>query len=98
MSMKKIAKSIKVFKNIIIKNKKGDIIKFLNIKDKYFKGFGEIYFSEIKKNQTKGWNCHKKNTCTIVAPLGTVSFKIYNPKSKKIFKVSIIISASMFYQ
>ena len=37
-------KSIKIFKNKIIKNKKGDIIKFLDKNNKYYKSFGEIYF------------------------------------------------------
>ena len=52
---------LKVIKKKIIKVKKGDIIKFVNKKDKFFKRFGEIYFSEITKNQTKGWNLHKRN-------------------------------------
>lgn len=87
--MKKIAKSIKIKNYKIIKNKKGNIIKFLNNKNNLFLGFGEIYFSEIKKNQTKGWNYHKKNTCTIIAPIGEVLFKIFNPSKKKLFQILI---------
>ncbi len=87
--MKKIAKSVKIFSNKIIKNKKGNIIKFLSRKDKFYKGFGDIYFSEIKRNKIKGWNLHKKNTCTIVVPEGTVNFKIFDPKKKKLIKISI---------
>ena len=60
--MSMTVKSIKIINNKIIKNKKGDVIKFLNKKNNLFRGFGEIYFSEIKKNHTKGWNFHKKNT------------------------------------
>ena len=44
-----IVKSIKIQKNKIIFNKKGNIIKFLNKNSKQYKSFGEIYFSEIKK-------------------------------------------------
>ena len=44
-----IVKSIKIQKNKIIFNNKGNIIKFLNKKSKQYKGFGEIYFSQIKK-------------------------------------------------
>ena len=87
--MRKIAKSIKIKSYRIIKNKKGNIIKFLDKKNNLFLGFGEIYFSEIKKNQTKGWNYHKKNTCTIVVPLGQVLFKIFNSRKKKFFQISI---------
>ena len=63
--MKKIAKLINFEKNKIIKNPKGNIIKYLSKKDKIYKGFGEVYFSEIKKNKIKGWNLHKKYTCII---------------------------------
>ena len=59
MSLKKIKK----IKLDIIKNKKGDILKYLNRKDKFFNKFGEIYFTEIKKNEIKGWNYHKKCFC-----------------------------------
>tara|TARA_X000000368_G_C22979098_1_gene689043 strand:- start:479 stop:898 length:420 start_codon:yes stop_codon:yes gene_type:complete len=87
--MKKIVKSVKVLKNKIIKTKKGDIIKFLNKKHVFYEGFGEIYFSEIKKNQTKGWNFHKKNTCNISVPLGSVEFSVFNPQKRKLIKIKI---------
>ena len=87
--MKKIAKLIKLKDYKIIKNKKGNIIKFLNKKNKLFQGFGEIYFSELKSKQTKGWNYHKKNTCTIIVPIGEVYFQIFNPRTKKLLKISI---------
>ena len=58
-------KSIKIINNKIIKNPKGDIIKFLNRKSKLFSRFGEVYFSEIKKNKTKGWNIHFKSKCIV---------------------------------
>lgn len=87
--MSDTVKSFKIFKNTIIKNNKGDIIKFLNKKDKFFKSFAEIYFSEIKKNKIKGWNFHKKITCTICVPYGEVIFSIYNDKVKKLTKIVI---------
>ena len=80
------AKLVKLVKNKIIKNKKGSIIKFIKKGDKIFKSFGEVYFSEIKKNRIKGWNYHKKYTCIITVPSGKVEFKIVNPKQKLIKK------------
>ena len=65
---------LKVYKQKIIKNKKGDIFKFLSKKDIFYKKFGEIYFSEIIRNKTKGWNFHKKNTCLLAVPYGKVIF------------------------
>jgi dTDP-4-dehydrorhamnose 3,5-epimerase len=87
--MKKIVRSIKIIKKEIIKNKKGNILKFISQKDLFFKGFGEIYFSQIKKNKVKGWNLHKKHTCLICVPYGKVSFSIYDSRIKKIIKVII---------
>jgi len=45
---------IKKIKLKIIKNKKGDILKYLNKYILHPKKFGEIYFNQIKKNQKKG--------------------------------------------
>ena len=67
-------KNIKVINASVINDNKGDILKFVNKNDKFFKGFGEIYFSEIKKNKIKGWNYHKKNYCLFSVPFGKVIF------------------------
>lgn len=78
-------KNIKVINASVIKNNKGDILKFVNKNDKFFKGFGEIYFSEIKKNKIKGWNYHKKNYCLFSVPYGKVIFFFKkNNKKKKV--------------
>ena len=87
--------ALKSFKNKIVKNRKGDIIKYLSRKDIYFKKFGEIYFTEIIKNKTKGWNYHKKNTCLISVPYGKVKFCFIDGRKKsKSFnkKVDILLS------
>ena len=46
---------IKVIKGKIIKNKNGDIKKFITKKSSDYNGFGECYFSEIKNGKFKGW-------------------------------------------
>ena len=72
---------IKIKKNKIILNRKGNIIKFIDKKTNGFRGFGEIYFSEIKKNKIKGWNLHKKFTCILTVPIGNVEFIILSNKN-----------------
>ena len=52
-------KSVKISRCNLIKNKKGNIIKFISKDNKLLSKFGEIYFSEIKKGKVKGWNYHK---------------------------------------
>lgn len=80
-------KSVKIIKSLIIKNNKGDILKYLNKKSKYFNTFGEIYFSEIKKNCVKGWNMHKFNTCIITVPIGKIVFKYLDYSKNKIVEI-----------
>ena len=73
----------------VIKNFKGDIKKYLNLKIiKKFK-ISEVYFSEIKKNQIKGWNLHKKATCFLSVASGSVKFQIKDEKFKLIKNVII---------
>ena len=57
-------KLIKTFNQKVIKNKKGNLIKYVSKKDKYFKKFGN-YFNEIKFKKKKGWTKHKLNNCII---------------------------------
>tara|TARA_B100000579_G_scaffold225826_1_gene184943 strand:+ start:39 stop:431 length:393 start_codon:yes stop_codon:yes gene_type:complete len=65
---------IKIYKLDKLKNLKGDVLKYLNKNNKYFKKFGEVYFTEIKEKQIKGWNFHKKCQCLITVPVGKVKF------------------------
>ena len=90
---------VKIFYQKVIKNSKGDILKFLSKKDNFFKGFGEIYFSEVKKRKTKGWNLHKKNTSIVTVPFGTVIFHLIDGRKKsKTFnkELKILISKKKF--
>ena len=78
---------IKTIKLKISTNPKGDVLKYLTRKNKYFKKFGEVYFTEIKKNKFKGWNFHKKCWCLLAVPYGKVKFtfaKNINNKKKTI--------------
>lgn len=76
-----INKLIKRNKLNIFKNPKGDILKVINSKDRYFKGFGETYFTKINKNKVKGWKYHKKMISNLVVPVGRVKFVFYFPKN-----------------
>ena len=79
----------------IIRNKKGNIKKFLTKKSKEYKGFGECYFSEIKKNDTKGW---KKNLSThqmLTVIHGSVIFFVIDDRIKnKIKKYKFLIDSN----
>ena len=74
-------KKIKIYTNKIIKNKKGNLIKFVSRKDSFFKKFGEVYFNEIKYKKKKGWIKHLKNNCLIQCVVGKVKFHLIDGKN-----------------
>lgn len=81
------------------KNKKGDLLKFISRKDKIYKKFGEIYFTEVKK-ELKGWNYHKRNTCLLAVPYGKVEFNLVDGRHKEINfkkKLKIYIGKKEYY-
>ena len=44
---------LKIFKQKVVNNKKGDILKFLSKRDFFFKKFGETYLQKLKKTRQK---------------------------------------------
>lgn len=86
--MNKLEKII-FFKKKKIKNSKGNIVHFINKKDKNFYKFGEIYFTWIKKKKTKGWKYHKKMYMNLTVPLGNVRFFFYDNIRGKLKKIDI---------
>ena len=58
----------------IVKNDKGDIHKFLDRNSSIFDGFGEVYFSNIKNGDVKGWKVHSKITTILTVIHGNVKF------------------------
>ena len=75
---------IKIIKSQIIKNKNGDIKKFITKKSKIFNGFGECYFSEIKSNKIKGWKKNKTTNQMISVIQGKVVFYLSDDRKKKL--------------
>jgi len=80
---------IKVIKTQEIANNLGNIIKYFDNKNKFFKGFGEVYFSEIKKNKVKGWNLHKKFQSVVMVVNGHVRFTFMSYEEKKKKKITL---------
>ena len=76
-------------------NSKGDIFHVMRKSDNGFDGFGEAYFSTIKKETIKGWKKHTEMTLNIVVPFGEIEFIIYDENIKKFFSVSL---SQMNYQ
>ena len=69
---------------------KGNLMKFIDKKNKNFKKFGEVYFSLIKSKSVKAWKMHKKMTLNIAVPIGNVRFVILENNNNEILKISEI--------
>lgn len=76
----------KIIKKKLIKNINGDILKFINNKDKHFKQFGEIYFSFINKNKIKAWKYNSINFANLIFPIGRVLTVVYDKNKKLIIE------------
>lgn len=72
-----------------IYNSKGDIFHAMKRSDKGFSGFGEAYFSTIKKDDIKGWKKHNKMTLNLVVPVGEIEFVIYDDNIQKFYTIKL---------
>ena len=68
---------------------KGDIFHAMKKSDIGFSGFGEAYFSTIKKNEIKGWKKHTKMTLNLIVPIGEIEFVIYDENKKTFFNIKL---------
>ncbi len=59
---------------------KGDILHALKATDEGYAGFGEVYFSQIKPGEIKGWKRHNRLTLNLVVILGEIKFVIYDDR------------------
>ena len=71
-----------------IENFKGDIFKILKSSDKEFKGFGEIYISNVKKGEIKAWKKHLKMTCILIPISGQTKVVLYDNIDFHVFNLN----------
>ncbi|MGG7048310.1 MULTISPECIES: dTDP-4-dehydrorhamnose 3,5-epimerase [unclassified Campylobacter] len=72
-----------------IHHPKGDIFHAIKVSDNGYVGFGEAYFSTVKKGEIKGWKKHTKMILNLVVCLGEIKFTIYDEKSKDRFYINL---------
>lgn len=63
-----------------ISHPKGDIFHALKVTDEGYLGFGEAYFSFVKKGEVKGWKCHTEMVLNLIVPLGEIRFVIFDDR------------------
>ena len=64
----------------IIPTEKGSVRHGLKQSDTGYSGFGEAYFSEVAKNEIKGWKKHTRMNMNLVIVSGAIRFVIYDDR------------------
>ena len=76
----KMIKDINVYPLKQISVQKGDVWHGLKNTDQGFVNFGELYFSNIKPTEIKGWKKHLKMTLNFIIPKGNIRIVIYDDR------------------
>lgn len=64
----------------IIKGDNGSVLHALKKEEEHFAGFGEVYFSTVKKGIVKGWKKHTKMISNLLVVSGEVQFAFYDDR------------------
>ena len=78
---------LKLFKKDLRKNNKGNVLRFVEISPE-FKKISEVYFSEIKKDNIKGWKKNLTSSQFIYVVKGVIQMVLYNDLTKIIKKIN----------
>jgi dTDP-4-dehydrorhamnose 3,5-epimerase len=65
----------------IINIQEGNVYHGMKASDVGYQGFGEAYFSEVKKGAVKAWKKHSEMTMNLVVPTGEIGFVIFDDRS-----------------
>ena len=72
-----------------IEQPQGNICHAMKRSDIEFSGFGEAYFSTIKKGDIKGWKKHTEMVLNLIVPVGEIKFVIYNENTNDFFSIQL---------
>lgn len=78
----------------ILSNEKGNVFHAMKISDPGYSGFEEAYFSEVIKDEIKGWKKHTHMTLNLIVIVGSIKFVLYDDREEstsrgKIFKIEL---------
>jgi dTDP-4-dehydrorhamnose 3,5-epimerase len=58
----------------------GNVFHGMKKSDDGYAGFGEAYFSTVKKGEIKSWKKHWEMTLNLVAPVGKIRFVLFDDR------------------
>jgi dTDP-4-dehydrorhamnose 3,5-epimerase len=64
----------------VIGTPNGNVMHAMKGSSEGYKGFGEAYFSQIKKGAIKGWKRHKVMTLNLIVPVGKIRFVLFDDR------------------
>lgn len=64
-----------------IEHPKGAIYHAMTAVDPGFAGFGEAYFTQVLRGESKGWKQHMRMVLNLVVPVGAVRFHLHDERS-----------------
>ena len=85
----------------IIEVPNGNVLHALKQHEDTFQGFGEAYFSTVKKGIAKGWKKHTRMVLNLIVPVGAIKFIIFDgrPESNTYGQIQeLILSTESNYQ
>lgn len=62
----------------IIESENGSVLHGMKKSDETYLEFGEVYFSEVKKDCVKGWKRHNLMTLNLIVVSGCIKFVIFD--------------------
>ena len=72
-----------------INNSKGNILHALKKSDFGYNGFGEAYFSIVKKGYIKGWKKHTKMILNLIVVVGEIRFVAFDEIKNEFFSIKL---------
>ena len=73
-------KGVKIIPLKIFSDERGSVKHMLKCTDKFFKKFGEVYFSEVLPSKVKAWHKSNKATRNYAVVDGNIKLVIYDGK------------------
>jgi len=64
----------------IFSDERGSVFHMLRRDSAHFTEFGEIYFSSVRPEMTKGWKRHTRMTLNLAVPIGRVRFSVFDDR------------------
>ena len=87
---------LKLYKNEIKKNNKGNVYKYVQISN-FLKKIAEVYFSKIKKNNIKAWKKNRTSNQFFYVFEGKIILKIFDDRQNNKKKYSFILGKNSKY-